>query len=435
MQPVNARIAAARVLTEVFSAGHTLDVALPPALLLLSDARDRALAQELCFGVTRWYFRLDCIHARLLHRPLRPRDAALRAVLFCGLYQLGWLRVPEHAAVAESVETAKLLGIESGAGLVNAVLRRFQRERAEIERALEDVPVARYAHPDWLIAAIRNDWPQYWQTVLAANNQHPPLHLRVNLRAGTREQCLEHMAACGLRADRAAIVDTGMRMMDAVDVESIPGFAEGKVSVQDWGAQLAAPLLDARSGDRVLDACAAPGGKAAHLLERTPQLAELVAMDRDAQRLDLLHANFARLHLTGTIVTADASHPEQWPDRRPFDRILLDAPCSATGVIRRHPDIKLLRRPGQLSGYAATQQALLRGLAAELRPGGRLLYSTCSVLRRENDGQIEKFLRNHKDVRLLPIGGPWGIATEFGRQTLPGIDDTDGFYYALLEKA
>ncbi|MBI2994799.1 MAG: 16S rRNA (cytosine(967)-C(5))-methyltransferase RsmB [Gammaproteobacteria bacterium] len=431
---MNARIAAAQVLIEVFSAGRTLDAALPPVVLLLSDSRDRALTQELCFGVMRWYFRLDAICARLLHRPLRPRDTALRAVLFCGLYQLGWLRVPAHAAVAESVETAKSLRADAAVGLVNAVLRRYQREGGKTERDLEDVSAARYAHPDWFIKAVRKDWPEHWQTILEANNQRPPMHLRVNLLAGTREECLRDLSAAGFKADAAAWVESGIRLKDAADVESIPGFQEGRLSVQDWGAQLAAPLLDARPGNRVLDACAAPGGKAAHILERTPQLAELVAMDHHAQRLEKLRANFARLRVNGTLVAADATHPESWPDRRLFDRILIDAPCSATGVIRRHPDIKLLRRPGQLARYAAIQQTLLRGLVSELCRGGRMLYSTCSVLRRENDRQIEKFLRNHKDVRPLIIDGPWGIATEFGRQTLPGIDDTDGFYYALLEK-
>lgn len=431
---MNARVVAVNTLAGVFRRGCLLDDALPAGLMALEDPRDRALATEICYGVLRWYFRLEHIAARLLHRPLKARDAELRALLYCGLYQMGWMRVPEHAAVAETVDAAKTLHFAGAPGLVNAVLRRYQRERESIQQIIEGSPAARYAHPDWLIDAVRSDWPRQWQAILDANNRRPPMHLRINLRAATREQCLADLTAAGFAVEGAALVETGVRLASAADVDELPGFRQGMLSVQDFGAQLAAPLLDAQPGERVLDACAAPGGKAAHILERTPGLGELVALDRDARRLEMLRANLARLHLSASVVAADAAHPDKWWDRRPFDRILLDAPCSATGVIRRHPDIKLLRKPGQFSHYAAAQQALLRAALSLLRPRGRLLYATCSILRRENDRQIDKFVRNHKDVRVLPIGGPWGTATEFGRQTLPGIDDTDGFYYALLEK-
>ena len=431
---MNARTVAVNTLTSVFRRGCLLDEALPAGLMALEEARDRALVQEICYGVLRWYYRLEYVAGRLLHRPLSARDAELRALVLCGLYQMGWLRVPEHAAVAETVEAAKTLRITGAPGLVNAVLRRYQRERESIEQSVESVPAARYSHPDWLIDSIRGDWPQHWQAILEGNNQRPPMHLRVNLCATTRLQCLADLAAAGVAGVAAAQVDSGIQLNDAADVEDLPGFRQGWLSVQDVAAQLAAPLLDSQPGERILDACAAPGGKAAHILERTPNLGELFALDRDPLRLEMLRANLARLRLSASVVAADVAQPDSWWDRRPFDRVLLDAPCSATGVIRRHPDIKLLRKPGQFSRYAANQQTLLGACWSVLRQRGRLLYATCSLLRRENDRQIEKFARNHKDVRVLPIGGPWGTATEFGRQTLPGIDDTDGFYYALLEK-
>lgn len=431
---MNARIAAAKVLIKVFDRGATLQEALPSALAKLKDSRDRALTQELCYGVMRWYFRLDLIAASLVHRRLQGSDTGIRALIFCGIYQLAWLRMPEHAAVAETVQAAKALCYDRNSGFINAVLRRYQRERGTIERSLEGIAVARFAYPEWLINSIRSEWPGCWENVLEAGNQRPPLHLRVNPRAVTREQCLKEIAAAGMAAQASTLTPGGIHLVNPVDVDELPGFKQGRLSVQDFGAQLAATLLDPQPEQRVLDACAAPGGKSADILERFPHIAELLAIDRGTKRLELVHATLARLHLHARILNADASSPDTWWDGRPFDRILLDAPCSATGVIRRHPDVKFLRKPGQLGRFAATQRRLLDSLWPLLRPGGRLLYATCSILCAENDGQIEKFLENHKDVRVVAINEPWGTATGFGRQTLPGLDDSDGFYYALLEK-
>lgn len=429
------RVAAAKALAAVMSDGRTIDAVLPACLDRVPEPRDRAFAQELCYGVLRNFFALDFAAERLLQRPLRPGDADIRALLLSGIYQLGWLNIPDHAAVSETVEAAKSLRKSWATGLLNAVLRRYRRERDSIETARLASAPATYSHPDWLIDTLRVDWPSHWQSILHANNERPPLHLRVNLRAVSRNRYLELLARAGLSARASALVETGVVMEEPLDVEHLPGFAEGLVSVQDVAAQLAAPLLDLRAEQRVLDACAAPGGKAAHILEHGPETLELTCVDRNERRLRLLHDNLDRLKLRACVLRGDASRPDEWWDRWPFDRVLLDAPCSATGVIRRHPDIKLLKAPEQLLKLKELQGRLLDALWPLLKQGGRLLYCTCSLLHSENHEQIEKFSAKHKDVRILPVDARWGMASDQGRQILPGPDGTDGFYYALLEKA
>jgi 16S rRNA (cytosine967-C5)-methyltransferase len=428
------RAAAARILAAVVHGGLTLDEALPRYRDGLATARDRAFAQELCYGTLRWYFRLQFFADHLLDRPLRKKDSEVHAVLLCGLYQMSSMRTPDHAAVSESVEVVKEMGRPGAAALVNAVLRRFQREQAGIMEQAEVEPAARYAHPAWLLDVLRREWPGHWQPIVEAGNRHPTMHLRVNRRKGERNDFLRMLAASGIEAEPLPDTDAGVRLAQPTEVEALPGFAEGIVSVQDAGAQLAAGILDAQPGHRVLDTCAAPGGKTCHILEREPRLAELVAADHDPARLALVSENLARLGLAARTVCADATQPG-WYAGPGFDRVLLDVPCSATGVIRRHPDIKVLRRPGQIPRYAATQDALLTANWPLLVRGGRMLYATCSLLREENDARIEKFRNNNKDVRVLGIAGPAGIATDAGRQTVPGQADTDGFYYALLEKS
>jgi 16S rRNA (cytosine967-C5)-methyltransferase len=431
---MNPRVASARALADVMSRGRTLDSALPAQLATLPDARDKALAQEISYGVLRWYFRLDYIAGLLLERPLSGRDADVRALLLGGIYQAAYTRVPAHAAVSETVHASRLLDKAWAAALLNAVLRRFLREQQQLEKMADDFPPARHAHPQWLLDALRRDWPDDWPQIIHANNSAPPLHLRVNLAAASREDRLAELSAAGLGGIAIPFAASGIRLERPVPVGCIPGFDLGLVSVQDAGAQLAAFLLDAAPGDRVLDACAAPGGKTAHLLEIARGRIELVAVDCDEDRLLLVRDNLARTSMSALVLQADARRPGDWWDGRPFDRILIDAPCSATGVIRRHPDIKLLRKPGQVDRYAKTQSALLRALWPLLRRGGRLLYATCSLLHPENDAVIGKFIDNHEDVRTLPVNGPWGSAAEHGRHTVPGRDDADGFYYSLLEK-
>ncbi|HEY7840286.1 MAG TPA: 16S rRNA (cytosine(967)-C(5))-methyltransferase RsmB [Gammaproteobacteria bacterium] len=431
---LTARASAARILAAVIHGGVTLDEALPRYRESPVSARDRAFVQELCYGTLRWYFRLRFFADRLLDRPLRRKDAEVNAVLLCGLYQMSSMRTPDHAAVSESVEVVKELGRPGSASLVNAVLRRFQREQAGMIKQAEADPVARCAHPGWLLDALRREWPDHWEHIVDAGNRRPPMHLRVNRRKGSVEDFVRRLADSGIEAARLPDTEAGVRLAQPTDVETLPGFAEGLVSVQDAGAQLAAGILDPQPGHRVLDACAAPGGKTCHILEREPRLGELVAVDHDPARLALVTANLARLGLAARTICADAAQPE-WHAGPAFDRVLLDVPCSATGVIRRHPDIKVLRRPGQIRRYAATQDALLAANWPLLVRGGRMLYATCSLLREENDARIEKFRKNNKDVRILKVAGPGGVATGAGRQTVPGLADTDGFYYALLEKS
>jgi len=430
---MTARIAAIHSIVAVLERGKMLDEALPVAATGLA-ARDRALAQELGYGVLRWYFRFLPVVERLLHRPMNAGDLDLKVLLLVALHEMEHLRTPDHAAVSEAVAGTRLLGKPWASGLVNALLRRFQRERTQL---LADVlldPAARLAQPRWLMEEIQRDWPGNWEQILLSGNERPPMDIRVNPGHRTRAQYMQELAAAGIGSHASPLTESGVRLATPVNVQDLPGFESGLVTVQDQAAQLAAPLLNPQPGQRVLDACAAPGGKATHLLEFCPGISELVAVDHGADRVALLATSMRRLQLSATIVDGDARTPAQWWDGCSFDRILLDAPCSATGVIRRHPDIKVLRQPAQLPKLEQLQAALLDALWPLLATGGRLLYVTCSLLQRENDRQIENFSGRHKDVRVLPINATWGTATNCGRQTLPSVDDTDGFYYALLER-
>jgi len=409
----------ARVIDERIAADELLSAQVVPA-------RDQPLLAALVLGSLRWHYRLQWQAQRLLERPLRQRQSALAALLRVGLLQLQELRIPEHAAVSATVDAAALLGARGAKGLVNAVLRRFQRERADLERAALDVPEARFAHPSWLIDAIRTDHTRVWEAILAANNAPPPLWLRVNLMRTTRADYLEALAAAGIGAIASADVESAVLVAEPVGVDALPGFADGHVSVQDLSAQRAAALVEVSPGDRVLDACAAPGGKAGHLLEAAGGRCELTAVDRDAKRLGRVRENLDRLGLTARLTTGDATKPEQWWDGKPFERILIDAPCSATGVIRRHPDIKVLRRPADVDRVIGLQARLLRALWPLLGPGGRLVYGTCSVLRRENDAQIAAFRAEDSTINAVD-----GVAS---MQLLPEEAGGDGFYYACLTK-
>ncbi len=420
------RALAARVNARVVSSGESLDRAL--AATPMDDPRDAALLRAISYGALRWHDRVQWQVEQLLTRPLRTRDTELAGLLRVGLFQLQWLRIPEHAAVAATVAAAAMLGIGRAKGLVNAVLRRFLRERDDLQVRMQTSREAIVSHPRWLIDLFEADWPEQAETILAANNAPPPMWLRVNrLRVCTAEY-LRQLEAEGIDAVAAPTPTSAVLLTEPRPTATVPGYAEGLVSVQDAGAQLAAGLLDARPGQRVLDACAAPGGKTAHVLETCPQLNELVALDLDPERLVTLKAGIARLGLEATVVHADAAQPSQWWDREPFDRILLDAPCSALGVIRRHPDIKLLRQPADISAMASRQATLLAALWPLLAPGGKLLYVTCTVARRENQAQIEDFLAATADAELDPaaIGSP--------RQIRPGEANMDGFYYACLHK-
>lgn len=425
---VGARAGAARCVAAVL-AGHSLD----DALLAhgAAEPADGSLLRAIAYGVLREHRLLDALCAALLQRPLRG-EPELQALLACGLYQLRAMRVPPHAAVAETVAAAAMLGKPWAKGLVNAVLRRYQRERAALDAALPQEPQVQLSYPDWLAGAVRADWPQAWLPVLAAGNQPGPLALRANRRQGGRDACLASLAAAGLAAHTVDAAADAVVLEAPVAVEQIPGFESGAVSVQDASAQLAAGLLLAEPGQRVLDACAAPGGKAAHLLERCDGL-ELTAIDVDAARLERVRQTLQRLHLAARLRVADAAQANVWWDGKPFDRILLDAPCSGTGVIRRHPDIKWLRRAADIPRMAAQQQRLLRALWPLLAPGGVLLYATCSILRAEGEDVVRQFLAAQADAREAVIEAGWGERCAVGRRIAPG-GDFDGFYYARLQR-
>ncbi|MBL8260125.1 MAG: 16S rRNA (cytosine(967)-C(5))-methyltransferase RsmB [Candidatus Competibacteraceae bacterium] len=429
---MNVRAIAARALVQVLGEGRSLAAVLPPALSR-TESRNRGLLQELCHGVCRWLPQLQALLDRLLARPLASTEHAVRALLLVGLYQVWHLRVPEHAAVSETVAAARQLRKPWAAGLANAVLRAALRRREELAAALKADPEADTAHPSWLLERLRRDWPDDWPAIVAANNARPPFALRVNARFLDREAYRRHLAEAGHNAAPAPDAAGALILEAPVEVALLPGFNEGWVSVQDAAAQLAAPLLQVRPGLRVLDACAAPGGKTGHVLECEPGVA-LTALDRDAGRLDQVRANLRRLKLDARLIAGDAERPADWWDGVPFDRILVDAPCSATGVIRRHPDIKLLRRDSDIPALAERQRAILAALWPLLRPGGRLLYATCSVLRQENDEVIAALLAARADARAQPIAAGWGRALAHGRQILPGDADRDGFYYAAVTK-
>lgn len=429
---MNVRAIAAQTLGQVLGEGRSLAMVLPPALERVAP-RDRGLLRELCYGVCRWQPELQTLLDGLLNRPLDSREPVARALLLVGLYQLHHLRIPDHAAVAETVTAARQLRKSWAASLTNAVLRAFPRRRTELLARVAASEDARTAHPRWLLEVLQEDWPDDWLAIVAANNTRPPFTLRVNRLQSDRDNYRAQLAAAGKGAEPVAAAAAALTLAEPVEPAALPGFAEGQVSVQDAAAQLAAPLLDVQPGMRVLDACAAPGGKTAHLLECVPDL-NLTALDQDGDRLERVRDNLSRLRLAARLVMGDASRPADWWDGVPCDRILVDAPCSATGVIRRHPDIKLLRRETDIAALADRQQALLAALWPLLRPGGRLLYATCSVLRRENEQVVAAFLAAQPQAREQPMIADWGRALARGRQILPGEGGMDGFYYAALIK-
>ncbi|MCU7923205.1 MAG: 16S rRNA (cytosine(967)-C(5))-methyltransferase RsmB [Candidatus Thiodiazotropha sp. (ex Dulcina madagascariensis)] len=428
----NPRIEAARVVQGVL-AGRSLTELMPDHLAKLDDSRDRGLMQEISYGVMRAYPRLRVLAGCLMSKPLKSKDRDIEALILIGLYQLLYLRVAEHAAVHETAGAAKRLGKGWAVGLINGVLRNFLRRREGLLESLASDPEAHYALPEWLLSALRSQWPTTWRERAEALNGHPPMSLRVNRRINSRDEYLALLAANGMAARPIPLVDEGLNLEKAVDVESLPGFREGRVSVQDGAAQLAAGLLGLAAGQQVLDACAAPGGKSCHLLELAPEV-ELTALDLDPLRLEKVRDNLARLQLRAKVLQGDAADPHGGWCKGGYDRILLDVPCSATGVIRRHPDVKYLRRESDIVGLVELQARILRAVWPCLKPGGIMLYATCSILPQENERQLQVFLASQADALEQPIEAQWGEARAVGRQIAPGAGGLDGFYYALLVK-
>ena len=430
---MNPRLAAARALAAVLAGKASLASSLPTQLERVSD-RDKGLVQELAFGTARWQPRLSALALALLSKPFRKADQDVEALLLVGLYQLLYTRIPAHAAIAETVGCATALKKPWAKGLLNAVLRRAQREAETLLPTLEKDPVVLTAHPRWLQKSLKAFWPDDWLAICEANNSHPPFTLRVNQRVTSRDAYLAELLDCGIAGQATPFSKDGITLATACDVTALPGFADGAVSVQDEAAQLAADLLMLEPEQRVLDACCAPGGKTCHILESQAQLREVVAIDLEPQRLDRVKANLERLKLKASIVAGDARAVDQWWDGQAFQRILLDAPCSATGVIRRHPDIKLTRQTDDIAALAQLQGELLDALWPTLAENGILLYATCSTLPTENTEVIAAFLQRTSDAQELPFQAAFGKAQPHGQQLLAQVGGHDGFYYARLIK-
>ncbi len=429
----DARVQAARVLNAVIGSRHPLDLALPVADARLPDPRDRALLRAIVRAALRHRFRYTAALATLLDKPLPREHGVVFELMVAGLAQLDQGITPVYAAVDATVEAVRLLKRPQFAGLINAILRRAPAALEAV--ALRDDPQILHEHPRWLLERLQRDWPEQWPQIVAANNEIAATWLRVHTPRARRDQLQGWLAAHDFQSTPYPQLPDALVLAESVPITSLPGYAEGAFAVQDGAAQFAVDVVAALAGQRVLDACAAPGGKTAHLAARTPGI-DLLALESNAARIPRLRANLARLGVSCNVLCADATAPKDWWDGRLFDRILIDAPCSGTGVIRRHPDIRWLRRPQDVIAAIALQARLLDALWPLLAPGGRLVYATCSVLSDENAHQLAAFLARTPDaVARDAVPAAFGIASGVGRQNLPGQDGMDGFFYAVVERA
>jgi 16S rRNA (cytosine967-C5)-methyltransferase len=420
------RVLATRVLDAVMHRGRSLKAELSATLPQVADIRDRALLEAMCFSALRQRARADAALGLWMAKPPGPQEGELRALLHIGFAQLTALDLAPHAALSATVEAARTLGRPHQANLINALLRRAQREGLpEADASL--------LWPAWLRKQIEADWPQDAAAIFDASQHEAPLWLRVNRARVARDTYRARLAEAGIEAETSSLLPDALRVRTPLAVSRLPGFAEGDVSVQDGAAQAVADLFALPAGARVLDMCAAPGGKAAHLLERDPTL-QLTALDVDARRLSRVQETLARVGVSASTRVADAAEPGAWWDGQPYDAVLLDAPCSATGIVRRQPDVLLHRRPQDLAALVALQARLLDAAWAVLRPGGVLVYATCSLLHAENAGQIARFLARRPDADAVPLEEAFGSASGAGRQRLPGEQEMDGFFYARLRK-
>jgi len=429
-----ARKIACEILVQIVKEGRSLAQIEEKHISQIPPGRDRSLARELVYGVLRQFFFLEGIANQLLQKPFKGKDTDVRMVVFLGLYQLEFMRVPEYASISATVELTRLFKKAWATKLVNAVLRGFQRGKEELIEKLDES--ARCAHPEWLLSVIKKDWPKNWQAIAEANNQQAPMCLRANLTHATRDDYMRTLAQADIQSEACKVNRSGIILHHAVDVVNLPGFAQGTCTVQDLAPQFSAELLLIEDGNRVLDACAAPGGKTTHVLESFGERIALVALEKDEHRVQRLKENLARFEGAEkvTVHVADAASTDSWWDGQLFDRILLDAPCTGTGVIRRNPDIKLLRRPKDIRNLTQQQSRLLNELWALLKPGGYLLYATCSILADENSRQIKTFLASHEDASYDDLDVKWGHNTGYGVQILTGEQQMDGFFYARIRK-
>ncbi|EKO3993566.1 16S rRNA (cytosine(967)-C(5))-methyltransferase RsmB [Vibrio fluvialis] len=424
---MNVRAAAAQVLFQVVDKGQSLSMALPAAQQNIRP-RDHALLQEICYGALRYLPRLESIANALMDNPLKGKQRVFHHLILVGIYQLSFMRIPAHAAVGETVEGAQDLKGPRLRGLINAVLRNYQRNQEQLDAQAVSHNAGKYGHPSWLLKLLQNAYPQQWEAIVEANNSKAPMWLRVNHQHHDRDAYQALLNNENIDSSVHSQAEDALKLAAPCDVTKLPGFEKGWVSVQDAAAQLSLHYLQPQDGELILDCCAAPGGKTAHILERT-QGSEVVAIDCDDTRLKRVHDNLKRLNLSAKVVCGDARYPQEWWQGSQFDRILLDAPCSATGVIRRHPDIKWLRRAEDIAALAELQREILDAMWQQLKPGGTLVYATCSITPQENMLQVKDFLARTSDAQLVgsELDNP-------GRQILPGEEDMDGFYYAVLTK-
>jgi 16S rRNA (cytosine967-C5)-methyltransferase len=427
----NPRLAALQAISEVLDSDKNL--AESEAFSQIRDGRDNALARHLAYGVLRWLNALEWLAAELLSKPLKKRESAVQGLILIGLQQLWHDQTASHAAINETAECARTLGKPWAVGVINAVLRRFQREQTQLLDKLAQTS-QQYAHPKWMLKEIQESWPDQWQAIVEANNLQAPMWMRINRQRANETSLKADLKTAGFEVNDHQYAKDAISIRPAAAVISIPGFENGKLSVQDPAAQLARDLLSPEAGDRILDACAAPGGKTAHLLETCADI-DLTVLDRQASRVEQIHQNLERLGLKADTVVADLADVKSWWKGQGFNKILLDAPCSATGVIRRHPEIKWLRSRDDVDAVVKIQADLLDACWSVLEAGGMLVYATCSVFKRENESQVERFLQRHADAKIEKPTVEWGMARPFGTQIFPGESRMDGFFYAVLRKS
>lgn len=424
---MNVRAAAAKVLYQVVDTGQSLSTALPAAQQTIKP-RDHALLQEICYGALRYLPRLEAIASQLMDNPLKGNKRVIHHLILVGIYQISFMRIPAHAAVGETVEATKTLREPRLRGLINAVLRNYQRNQEALDKQATQHDAGKYGHPSWLLKLLKASYPDQWQEIVDANNSKAPMWLRVNRQHHSRDEYLALLEKENIVATVHSQAEDALQLESPCDVALLPGFENGWVSVQDAAAQLSVNYLQPQDNELILDCCAAPGGKTAHILERT-QNSQVVAIDSDKFRLKRVYENLKRLNLQANVICGDARKPDAWWSGEQFDRILLDAPCSATGVIRRHPDIKWLRRADDIAALATLQSEIMDAMWQQLKVGGTMVYATCSITPQENSLQVSAFLERTNDAKLLgsEINNP-------GIQILPGQENMDGFYYAVLKK-
>ncbi len=422
MKQTNPRTLAAQILQAVIYKGESLS-----ALLVNND---EPMVRDLCYGSLRWHEPLSALLGELLSKTIKQKDKDVECLIRVGLYQIIYQKTPDHAAVGETVSALKGLKKPWAKNLVNAILRNYLREQDALQQEITKRQVVKYAFPQWLIHKIKQAWPKNWEQILHESNQRAPMTLRVNLSQQSRETYLQKLAELGIQAAKINGIETAIKLASPCNVFDLPSFEKGAVSVQDGAAQRASILLNCQDGMAVLDACAAPGGKTGHILESAKNL-KVIAVDNSESRLLRVTQNLERINVQATVITADALDTEAYAKGVNFDRILLDAPCSATGVIRRHPDIKVLRRQSDIEALSELQGKMLDALWQKLKPEGIMLYATCSILPEENEQQMVDFMDRTKDVEVVPIPKAQGL----GLQVFPGDDSNDGFYYCLIRKA